>query len=67
MDTIGSRIKAQRTKLQLTQHELARAVDCQTQYVSFWERNARVPQTAVLVRLAEALHVTTDWLLGRQS
>lgn len=49
----------------LSQNDLARRADLQASAVSHFETGARKPSFDNLKRLADALRVTTDYLLGR--
>jgi transcriptional regulator with XRE-family HTH domain len=61
---IGGRLKEARLAKGMTQAELGRLVGVGKSAVSQYEGGLREPETAVLIRLAGALGVTTDWLLG---
>ncbi|MCL6615136.1 MAG: helix-turn-helix domain-containing protein, partial [Firmicutes bacterium] len=60
----GSRLKEARRARNLTQAELGRLVGVGKSAISQYEHGLRLPETAVLARLAEALGVSADWLLG---
>ena len=59
------RLREWRLKRGLTQEELARKADVPTIGVSHFETGHRFPNAASLRRLADALGVSTDYLLGR--
>jgi len=59
------RLREWRQKRDLTQEELARKADVPTISVSHFETGHRFPNAESLRRLADALGVTTDYLLGR--
>ena len=61
---VANRIKNQRTKLRITQTELARAARLTPAAISQFESGARKPSFDALSKLAKALKVTTDYLLG---
>ena len=62
--TVGERIKERRNKLRLSQSQLAFKIDSDTTYISRWETGrARVSQKYIL-KLAQALETSTDYLLG---
>lgn len=64
MASIGARIRSRRIDKSLTQTALAAAVGrCQSTVVD-WEIRGIEPRASDLIRLAAALDVTTDWLLG---
>jgi transcriptional regulator with XRE-family HTH domain len=60
---VASRVRAQRTALELTQEQLAREVDVTHQHVSRIEGGDAVPSLDLLVRLSGRLGVSTDYLL----
>ena len=59
------RLRAARELRELNQGELARRAGLQASAVSHFETGARKPSFDNLKRLADALNVTTDYLLGR--
>ena len=63
-ETIGKRISANRKRLSLTQEHLAEKLGVTAQAVSKWENDQSCPDIAMLPRLAELFHITTDELLG---
>lgn len=62
--TIGKRIKEVREKLGLNQAKLAAEADITPAAISQIESGDRIPSTPILRRLATALQVSTDYLLG---
>lgn len=61
--TLGIRVRECRNKLQLFQHDLARAAGHQQQQISCIEKELRLPSAPVIVKLSDALGVSTDYLL----
>ncbi len=61
--TIGQRIKKRRETMKLTQQQLAEALGVTAQHVSAIEKDKRAPSLDSLVRLAEELGVTIDFLV----
>ncbi len=61
--TIGERIKVARRAAGLSQRKLAEAVDVSAMAISKYERGLDVPSSAVLLRLAQALGVKTEYFL----
>lgn len=63
---IGQRIRAARTRRGLTQKALARRLDefKDTNDISRWENGRHTPDLENLVKLAIALSVSSDYLLG---
>lgn len=59
------RLKAARRRRSLTQAQLAQRMGLPTSSIGHFESGARQPSAANLVRLANALGVSTDYLLGR--
>jgi transcriptional regulator with XRE-family HTH domain len=59
------RLRDWRLKRGLTQEELARKADVPTVSVSHFETGHRFPNAESLRRLADALGVSADYLLGR--
>lgn len=66
--TFGERIRQQRQALNVTQQGLAEAVGVTPQHISGIEQDRFTPSLALLLKLAEELGVTTDYLLsGKES
>jgi class 3 adenylate cyclase len=63
-ETVGHRIRVQREKLGLKQHDIANALQVSPQAVSKWERGENAPDISLLVPLARLLGISTDTLLG---
>lgn len=61
--TLGQRIADARRSLGLSQKQLAVLVNVEPNTISMYESGGRKPSTDVIVRLARALHVSTDFLL----
>ena len=62
--SVANRIKNQRSKLNITQTELAKAAKLTPAAISQFESGARKPSFDALSNLSKALKVTTDYLLG---
>jgi len=60
----GARLRALRKARGLTQVELAERAGSTQRAISYYENEAGYPPAAALITLAEALHVSTDELLG---
>lgn len=66
---VGARIQEKRAKLdrkgggKLRQEDLAKLVGVTKRTVGAWERDARVPHGEHLVKLAQALGTTPEWVL----
>ena len=65
MESLGERITRLRKKLELSQKELADKTNLTEATLSRYENNLREPKGEVIVKIANALNVTTDYLLGR--
>ena len=63
--TLGERIRKRRQELGIGQRELARRLDIRHATISDLERGVQKDMTIALLRkLARALGVTSDWLIG---
>ena len=58
------RLKEERTKKKLSQNELANTIGVHVTNISRYERGENRPTTDVLKKLADALEVTTDYLMN---
>ena len=63
MQKAGSQIATLRKGRRLTQNDLGERLGVSFQAVSKWERGETLPDTALLVDLAEALETTVDFIL----
>lgn len=64
MVDFGTRLKALRTQMGLTQKQLAERLGVTKSVVSYYELQERYPSPEILVKLARIFHVSTDYLLG---
>jgi transcriptional regulator with XRE-family HTH domain len=64
--SVADRIRSRRLKLGITQTQLAKAAKLTPAAISQFESGARKPSFDALSKLATALKVTTDYLLGRK-
>ena len=64
---LGERIKEIRTAKRLSQVDLAKILCVTKQSISNWENENIQPSIDMLVKIADALHVTTDYLLSRDN
>src|SRR4051812_33811147 len=64
-DVFPERLKAARQTRELSQDGLAKLANLQPSAISHFETGTRKPSFDNLRRLADALDVTTDYLLGR--
>jgi transcriptional regulator with XRE-family HTH domain len=66
--SLGERITNRRQELGITQRQLATVLNITPQHISAIEKEKGAPSLAFLIRLAEELGVTTDYLLtGKES
>ena len=65
MDILSQRLLHAREQKNLSQKELAAAAGIALRTYAYYEKGEREPLSSVLARLADALGVTTDYLLGR--
>lgn len=61
----AQRIRDRRKTRGLTWRSLAAAVESSPKDIGFWENKNRPPSADKLVKLADALDTTTDYILGR--
>ena len=64
-DAFSNRLREARILRALNQRELAERLGVPPSSIAHFEGGRRKPSVANLVRLADALNVTTDFLLGR--
>ena len=65
--SVSVRIKERRDKLGMTQTQLAKSAKLTPAAISQFESGARKPAFDTLSSLADALKVTTDYLLGKKA
>lgn len=61
----GKRLAGLRNRRSLTQTQLAAQIGMSHSSVASWETGARDPDSAMVSKLADFFHVSTDYLLGR--
>ncbi len=61
---IGKRIAEKRQKINMSQEELAEKVDSSANYISNLERNKRHPSLVMLIKIANELDISIDYLLS---
>ena len=64
MVEFGDRLRQLRKDRKLTQQQLADLIGVKNSVISFYEVGERIPSPDILRKLALALHVTADYLLG---
>ncbi len=64
MVEFGEKLRQLRKEKKLTQKELAALIGVKNSVISFYELGDRIPSPEVIRRLAIALHVSADYLLG---
>jgi transcriptional regulator with XRE-family HTH domain len=60
---IGARIKSKRESQKITQKKLAEKVGISAAAINKFEKGEKKPSTPVLLKIAEVLYTTTDYLL----
>ena len=61
--SLGNKLAEARRAKNLTQEQLAQQLDVTRQAVSRWESDAAYPETDKIVRMAQILEVSCDYLL----
>lgn len=67
MVNFGTTLRTLRKQAGLSQKQLAERIGVTKSVVSYYELSERIPSPEVLVKIAGAFHVTTDYLLGREA
>lgn len=65
METIGKRLQILLEDRDMKQRDLAKAIDVTEVTISRYIHNLREPKGEIIARIASALGVTADYLLGR--
>ena len=65
MGTFGDRLREVRSLRKITQEELAEMADIDRTMIGRYETTDQLPALDTLIRIADALGVSTDYLLGR--
>lgn len=65
-ETLGDRIRQARTRLRMSQAELARRIGISTTSMNQIEMGGTDPRASRITAIAEVLSVSTDYLLGRK-
>ena len=60
----AERLKTLRKQVKLTQAQIAEKLDISQQAYASWERGAKKPTQENLVKIAQILNVTVDYLVG---
>jgi len=63
LKSIGKRIQMRREVLGMKQEELAEHVNLSPNYISAIERGVKIPRLETFIRIANALNITSDFLL----
>lgn len=61
---LAQRIKSLRISLKLTQREFAKKAGCTAATLSAYENGSKSPSLEIVKGIAEAFHVSIDWLCG---
>lgn len=62
---IGNSIKSARIFAKITQVELAKLIGVTHAAISFWENDVNIPNVADCWKIADALKISIDELVGR--
>src|SRR5687767_15566542 len=65
--TIGAAARSARSRLELTQADVAERIDVATEVYGRLERGGMLPSVQTLLKLCHELHVSADELLGLAS
>lgn len=63
---LGDKIKELRKSKNMYQQDLAAALSVSKSTVAMWETNKRIPDTSMLVKIAEYFDITVDYLLEEE-
>ncbi len=66
MEILAKRIKGLRKRKEMTQADLAELLHVDRATIAGYELNKREPSLEILLSLAKALNVSTDYLLGNE-
>jgi transcriptional regulator with XRE-family HTH domain len=66
-ETLGDRIRIARTRVRMTQADLARRISISATAMNAIEMGTTDPRASRIPALAEVLSVSTDYLLGRKA
>ena len=61
----AQRFKNLRTKYNLSQNDVAKALNLTRGTVTHWESEIRLPSLGVAIKLADYFNVSLDYLVGR--
>ncbi len=67
IETTGQRIKRLRLGANMTQDQFAEAINANRVTVARYEKDAFMPSSDALLRIAKVFNVTTDYMLGKTS
>ena len=67
MVSFGTRLKQLRTQAGLTQSQLAEKIGITKSVISYYELSDRAPSAEMLIKIAKAFHVSTDYLLDLEN
>ncbi|MBP5431556.1 helix-turn-helix transcriptional regulator, partial [Ruminococcus sp.] len=60
-------LKKLRKNKGLTQVQFAQIFNISSGTIAMWETNKRIPDTSMLIKIAEFFNVTVDYLLGKDN
>lgn len=67
MDTFGKRLRDRRKERGFSQNELAKMLETNHSVIGKYERDEVKPLIEVIIKIADALNVSIDYLVGKTS
>ena len=64
---VGKRLKMLRNVVRLSQKDFAEYLGVNLRSYEKWERGTRLPALGYIMKIADRLQVSIDWLLGREN
>ena len=61
------RIKSLRLENNMSQRDLAKALNCSQKAIDCWEKETSIPSANFIVAIANLFECTTDYVLGREN
>ena len=67
MVNFGKTLRKLRVQSEMSQKDLAEKIGVTKSMISYYELSERMPSPDTLMKLANTFHVSTDYLLGRET
>ena len=67
MVNFGKTLRKLRVQSEMSQKDLAEKLGVTKSIISYYELSERMPSPDTLIKLADIFHVSTDYLLGRET